>query len=245
MKILQIEGLKKCFGSHRVLDGVSMCVPEHCVYGFLGKNGAGKTTTMKLILGLLKADEGEVRVLGEKVEFGCAQTNRYIGYLPDVPEFYGYMNAAEYLTFCGQVSGMERAHVKSRIEEVLHMVGLLGVKKKIGGYSRGMKQRLGIAQAMLHEPRLLVCDEPTSALDPVGRKEILDILSQAREKTTVLFSTHVLSDVERICDRIAILNDGKIVLEGNLEEIKETYGTRGVSEVVHPTLEKVFMEAIQ
>ena len=108
-----------------------------------------------------------------------------------------------------------------------------------------MKQRLGIAQAMLHEPRLLVCDEPTSALDPVGRKEILDILSQAREKTTVLFSTHVLSDVERICDRIAILNDGKIVLEGNLEEIKETYGTRGVSEVVHPTLEKVFMEAIQ
>lgn len=228
MNILEAEGLKKQFGSHKVLEDVSMYVPEHCIYGFLGKNGAGKTTTMKMILGLLKPDEGSIRVMQETVEYGETKTNRYIGYLPDVPEFYSYMNAEEYLQFCGRISGMSGGQLKKKIKELLEMTGLAGVKKRTGQFSRGMKQRLGIAQALLNDPKLLICDEPTSALDPVGRKEILDIMAAVRERTTVIFSTHVLSDVERICDRIAILNEGKIIIEGELEQVRETHGTRGL-----------------
>lgn len=228
MNILEAEGLKKQFGSHKVLEDVSMYVPEHCIYGFLGKNGAGKTTTMKMILGLLKPDEGRIHVMQEKVEYGETKTNRYIGYLPDVPEFYSYMNAEEYLQFCGRISGMSGVQLKEKIKELLEMTGLTGIKKRTGQFSRGMKQRLGIAQALLNDPKLLICDEPTSALDPVGRKEILDIMAAVRERTTVIFSTHVLSDVERICDRIAILNEGKIIIEGELEQVRETHGTRGL-----------------
>nr|WP_288860391.1 ABC transporter ATP-binding protein [uncultured Faecalicatena sp.] len=223
MNILEIEGLKKKFGSHQVLDGLTIHVPEHSVFGFLGKNGAGKTTTMKIVLGLLKADAGEIRVCGERAVYGQTKTNRFIGYLPDVPEFYSYMSAVEYLRLCGRITGMSEKEIRRMSGELLELVGLKGVKKRIGGYSRGMKQRLGIAQALFHEPKLLICDEPTSALDPVGRREVLEIMEQVREKTTVIFSTHVLSDVERICDRVAVLNDGKSVMEGTLEEMKEKH----------------------
>lgn len=223
MNILEIEGLRKKFGAHQVLDGLNILVPEHSVFGFLGKNGAGKTTTMKIVLGLLKADAGEVRVLGEKVEYGQTSTNRFVGYLPDVPEFYSYMTPKEYLRLCGRITGMTDKQIMRKSEELLELTGLKGVKKRIGGFSRGMKQRLGIAQALFNEPKLLICDEPTSALDPVGRREVLDIMEQVREKTTVIFSTHVLSDVERICDRVAVLNDGKTVMEGTLGEIKERH----------------------
>ena len=220
MSVLEIRNLSKQFGSHQVLKDLNFQVPEHSVYGFLGQNGAGKTTTMKIILGLLKATKGEVKVLGEPVRYGVAKTNRSIGYLPDVPEFYGYMNAEQYLRLCGEITGLHSKEITSKSEELLSLVGLSKEKKKVRGYSRGMKQRLGIAQALLNEPKLLICDEPTSALDPLGRKEILDILSKVREKTTVLFSTHVLSDVERICDRAAVLKDGKLALSGSLEELK-------------------------
>lgn len=223
MNILEIEGLEKRFGSHQVLDGLSFNVPEHSVFGFLGKNGAGKTTTMRIVLGLMKADSGEIRVQGEKAVYGQTATNRFIGYLPDVPEFYSYMTPKEYLRLCGRITGMDEKQIRIKSDELLKLVGLKGVKKRIGGYSRGMKQRLGIAQALFNEPKLLICDEPTSALDPVGRREVLEILEQVREKTTVIFSTHVLSDVERICDRVAVLNDGKTAAEGTLEELKERH----------------------
>jgi ABC-2 type transport system ATP-binding protein len=220
MDILQIQNLSKSFGNNKIIDNLSFSVPEHSIFGFIGQNGAGKTTTMKMVLGLLKADSGSISVCGEKVSFGQTKTNQYIGYLPDVPEFYQYMRPKEYLTLCGEVTGLTREKIKNRSEELLTLVGLHGVNKKIGGFSRGMKQRLGIAQALLNEPKLLICDEPTSALDPVGRKEILDILQQVKGKTTVVFSTHILSDVERICDHIAVLNKGKIALTGTLSELK-------------------------
>jgi ABC-2 type transport system ATP-binding protein len=220
MDILKIENLKKRFGKNEVIKGLSLEVPEGEIFGFIGQNGAGKTTTMKMVLGLLPADDGVIHVCGEKVRFGETKTNELIGYLPDVPEFYPYMNAMEYLKLCGQVTGMTPELTKSRSTELLGLVGLEASKKKIGGYSRGMKQRLGIAQALLNQPRLLICDEPTSALDPVGRKEILDILLAVKGQTTVLFSTHILSDVERICDRVAFLHDGQIQLSGTLQELK-------------------------
>lgn len=224
MNVLEVSNLSKSFGGHAVLQNLSFSVPEHTIFGFIGKNGAGKTTTMKLITGLLKADQGEIFVNGKKVRAGENETNSYIGYLPDVPEFYEFLTPEEYLTLCARITGMQESESRGRIGELLELVGLSDVKRKIRGFSRGMKQRLGIAQALLNRPRLLICDEPTSALDPIGRKEILDILCAVKKETTVLFSTHILSDVERICDEIAYLKDGNVVLQGNLEEIKAEQG---------------------
>ncbi len=225
MDILHVKNLEKRFGDKEVLKGLELSVPEYSIFGFIGKNGAGKTTTMKMVLGLMKPDEGEIMVAGETVTYGQTKTNRYIGYLPDVPEYYSFMNAAEYLTFCGEITGMKKEELKVRVKELLDLVGLGEEKHRIKGFSRGMKQRLGIAQALLSRPKLLICDEPTSALDPVGRKEILDILLAVREQTTVLFSTHILSDVERICTDVAFLNDGVVMMQGKLADIKAGYRT--------------------
>ena len=225
MDILTIKNLKKSFGEKEVLCGLDLSVPSNSIYGFVGRNGAGKTTTMKAVLGLLRADEGEILVVGEKVVFGQTATNRHIGYLPDVPEFYSFMTPREYLRLCGESLGMNGADIKKRSEELLELVGLADEKHRIRGFSRGMKQRLGIAQALLGSPKLLICDEPTSALDPIGRKEILDILFSVKEQTTVLFSTHILSDVERICTDVALLNDGKIALQGKVDCLKQAHRT--------------------
>lgn len=225
MDILQISNLQKRFGDKEVLKGLNLSVPEKNIFGFIGQNGAGKTTTMKMVLGLMRPEAGEILVAGEKVSYGQTPTNRHIGYLPDVPEYYSFMTSTEYLTFCGEITGMRREEIKSRVKELLDVVGLGNEKHRIKGFSRGMKQRLGIAQALLSRPKLLICDEPTSALDPVGRKEILDILLAVREQTTVLFSTHILSDVERICTDIAFLNDGVVTMQGKLSDIKANYRT--------------------
>ena len=239
MEMLRIEGLYKRFGDKEVLRGLDLSVPEHSIFGFIGKNGAGKTTTMKTVLGLLKADMGKIFVNGERVLYGKTDTNRYVGYLPDVPEFYSFMTAKEYLRFCGEITGMSRKENASRTDALLSLVGLSKETHRIAGFSRGMKQRLGIAQALLNKPKLLICDEPTSALDPVGRKEILDILLAVKEQTTVLFSTHILSDVERICTDVAFLNEGTAILQGKPADIKgglqtkeyriETKGTEGTA----------------
>lgn len=223
MDMLRITGLRKHFGDKAVLRGLDLVVPEGSIFGFIGKNGAGKTTTMKTVLGLLRADAGEIFVNGEKVAYGQTPTNRFVGYLPDVPEFYPFMTAPEYLRFCGEISGLNRSESEARSGELLGLVGLGGETHRIKGFSRGMKQRLGIAQALLNRPKLLICDEPTSALDPVGRKEILDILMAVREQTTVLFSTHILSDVERICTDVALLDNGTVSIQGKLSDIKTKF----------------------
>ena len=185
--------------------------------------------TKEALLGLLKVDSGEIAVNGEPVVYGNAPTNRHIGYLPDVPEFYRFMTAREYLRFCGEISGMKRKDQEARTEELLKLVGLSDEKHRIKGYSRGMKQRLGVAQALLNTPRLLICDEPTSALDPIGRRELLDLLAALSSRTTVLFSTHILSDVEQICTDVAFLNDGKIVRRGSVSDVKKLLSTNEFS----------------
>ena len=206
MNVLELSHVSKSFGSKKVLNDLNFCVPEHVIFGFIGKNGAGKTTTMQMICGLIPIDQGEIFVCGDPVSFGSSKGNAHIGYLPDVPQFYDFMTPREYLTLCGQISQIPKDILTKRIESYLDMVQLLPDRQKIKGFSRGMKQRLGIVQALLNHPKLLICDEPTSALDPVGRKEILDILMTIKEHTTVLFSTHILSDVERICDHTALLH---------------------------------------
>lgn len=227
--ILALENVCKRFGEREVISGLTFAVPENTVYGFLGQNGAGKTTTMKMIVGLLKPSGGNIFVCGEKVRYGRAETNRNIGFLPDVPEYYGYMKPKEYLALCGEIGGLDRERTRKRAAELLDMVGLEKSNRKIAGFSRGMKQRLGIVQALLNEPKLLICDEPTSALDPVGRKEILDILLSLKGRTTILFSTHVLSDVERICDHVALLHQGKLALCGTMQELKQKHGREQIS----------------
>lgn len=244
MNSLEVKGISKSFGEKKVLQDLSFSVKKHSIYGFVGKNGAGKTTTMKMILGLLQAYAGEILVEGEPVTYGANKTNRFIGYLPDVPEFYSYMTPEEYLDFCGDIAGIPLAEKKQKIEKMLQLVGLEQEKRKIHGFSRGMKQRLGIAQALITEPKLLICDEPTSALDPAGRKEILDILQAAGKETTILFSTHILTDVERICDEIGILHDGSLVWQGSMEEVRRQVKERGLEpvQVVEPALEPLFLE---
>lgn len=226
MTILSVTGVSKHFGSQQVLEEISFELPEHSVLGFIGKNGAGKTTLMKMICGLLPIDQGEIKVCGQKVTYGHNQTNKFIGYLPDVPAFYDYMTSYDYLKLCGELTGMSKAEISVKSEELLELVGLANNQQKIKTYSRGMKQRLGIAQALLNEPKLLICDEPTSALDPVGRKEIIEIISQVRKKTTVIFSTHILSDVEKICDQVVLIDQGKVQLAMPLSKLKKVYGLK-------------------
>lgn len=223
MNLLEVKQVSKHFGSKAVLKDLTFSIPKGSIFGFVGKNGAGKTTTMKLILGLDEIDQGEIYLKGQKVVFGETPTNQLTGYLPDVPEFYDYMTAREYLLFCSEVTYIPKKNRKKRVEEMLMLVGLAQEKKQIKGFSRGMKQRMGIAQALLNEPEFLICDEPTSALDPNGRNEFLSLLASLKGKVTILFSTHILSDVERICDYVGILDQGTLQITGELETLKERF----------------------
>jgi ABC-type multidrug transport system, ATPase component len=223
MSILELHNVKKSFGDKEIIKELDFSVPEGSIFGFVGENGAGKTTTMRMILGLETIDSGYIKVNNKKVHYGNSLANRVIGYLPDVPEYYDYMNPSEYLTLCGNLTGVPKKELSNRITQLLKTVDLPINKKRISGFSRGMKQRLGIAQALLNQPKLLICDEPTSALDPIGRSEFLDLLSSLRGEMTIIFSTHILSDVERISDRVGILDDGILKVNDTLDNLKNDY----------------------
>lgn len=223
------SGLTKHYGATRALDGVDLVVEEGSVFGFLGPNGAGKTTMLRLLTGLSRPTGGSVQVLGHPVTVREQAANPRIGFLPDVPSFYGWMTGAQFLRFTGTLFGLEREVLDSRTALLLDLAGLTGVNTRIGGYSRGMKQRLGVAQSLINAPRLLLLDEPTSALDPVGRKDVLDMLAALRGRTTVFFSTHILSDVERVCDTVAILDRGRVAARAPMAELKARHGAQKVA----------------
>ncbi len=220
---IEIVKLVKQFGDGRALDNLSLRVPRGAVFGFLGPNGAGKTTTLRILTGLAAASSGSAKVLG--VDASDVRGRRTIGFLPDVPSFYPWMTAADWLRFAGGLFGLSGADLRRRIPALLDLAGLDGVTTRIGGYSRGMRQRLGIAQALINAPQLLLLDEPTSALDPLGRKEVLDLVASLSGQVTVFFSTHILADVERVCDSVAILDRGHVVAEGPMTELRERYST--------------------
>ncbi|MCX7746771.1 MAG: ABC transporter ATP-binding protein [Clostridia bacterium] len=236
MFAVETKDLTKIFGSYRAVDGLNLRVPEGSIYGFLGPNGAGKTTTIKMLTGLSKPSSGEILLNGKQVEFGNQKNRIDIGYLPDVPNFYSWMKPDEFLKFSGEMLSVDKKVLKKRIEELLELVGLQSVKKKIGGFSRGMKQRLGIAQALISEPRVVFLDEPTSALDPIGRKEVLDIIAKLGGRITVFFSTHILSDIEKLCDRVVILNKGKVMIEDSIQSLREKYSMNVVQIEVNGNL---------
>ena len=222
MASIKCENLTKNYGQVVALDHLTLEVPEHSVFGFLGPNGAGKTTTVKLLMGLSQPTEGKAWIDGEAV--GTPGLKTHTGYLPDVPAFYNWMTGREYLMFVADLFGMKKADAKNRTDELLGMVELRGAaKRRVGGYSRGMRQRLGIAQALVNRPDVLFMDEPVSALDPIGRRDILNLILKLKEQATIFMSTHILSDVERVCDTVGIINKGKLVTVSTVAHLQARY----------------------
>ena len=235
---IRCEGLTRFYGEVKALDHWILTVPKGAIFGFLGRNGAGKTTTMRLLTGLAHPTRGLPGLPEWKPPMATRPPVTVYGYLPQQPVFYGWMRAWEYLDYVGRLYKMPANLRKHRIDDVLEKVNLQDAKKrKIAGFSGGMKQRLGIAQAILHEPKVLLLDEPTSALDPAGRYEVLDWIKNLNGETTVFLSSHILGDIERICDQIAILHNGKLVRSGDRETILSEYAVNAVDIEVDPISE--------
>ena len=217
---IETRGLTKRFGSILALDRLDLAVPRGSIFGLLGPNGAGKTTTIRILAGLARPTAGSALVAGVPVGLGQPELRRRLGYLDQDPRFYSWMKGRELLELVGRLHGLGGAELRTRVAGMLERTGLAGAaERRIGGYSGGMRQRLGIAQALVHGPELLILDEPVSSLDPEGRRDLLELVAGLRGEATVVFSTHVLADVERICDRVAILDRGRRVTEGPLEEL--------------------------
>jgi ABC-2 type transport system ATP-binding protein len=226
MSVIEITDLVKDFEIGfwrkrpvRAIDGLSLSVEQGEVFGFLGPNGAGKTTTLKILMGLLRPTSGSARILGMPVE--CVSMRRRIGYLPEHPYFYDYLTPAELLSYAGRLLGIPRAELGARVDALLERVGLAHVRRlQLRRFSKGMIQRIGIAQAILNNPEVVFLDEPMSGLDPLGRREVREVIASLRARgVTVFFSSHILPDVEALCDRVAILNRGKLQQAGALHDI--------------------------
>lgn len=224
-KMIKVVNINKKYGDFEVLKNISFEIKKGTIYGFLGPNGAGKTTTMNILSGLIDFNGGEIYLDGEDFKKNKRQLLRKVGYLPQNPVFYNYMNANEYLHFIGEIANISEKNIKERTIELLDIVKLRpAAKRKIGQYSGGMKQRLGIAVALFNKPEIVFLDEPTSKLDPEGRMEILEFIKDLKSAgTTVFLSTHILSDVERVCDNVSILDRGQILISDNLENLKNKY----------------------
>lgn len=238
MDAIVIEHLTKTFTpmwpwqkASTVLTDVSLRVRQGEIFGFLGHNGAGKTTTMKILLGLLRATSGKVELLGAPA--GEVDAHARIGYLPESPYFYDYLTAEEFLTFYGKLAKLSAGFIRSRVPELLKRVGLDEARhRQLRKFSKGMLQRIGLAQAMVHDPELIILDEPMSGLDPMGRKEVRDLILSLRDQgKTVFFSTHILSDVEMICDSVGILARGRMLSQGRVEDLVGEQGAHSIEVV--------------
>jgi len=216
---VETVGLRKEYGHKVALHGLDLTVQPGEVFGFLGPNGAGKTTTIKILLGLVRPTTGQARLFG--MPAGRSDARRRIGYLPENFRFHDWLTGSALLEFHARLAGMNQAARRERIPAVLEQVGLGGRgNDRIRGYSKGMTQRIGLAQAIIHEPDLVLLDEPTSALDPVGRREVRDLIRSLRDGgTTVFLNSHLLSEVEMVCDRVAIVDGGRVVRSGRLDEL--------------------------
>jgi ABC-2 type transport system ATP-binding protein len=242
-----VEGLVKDFRpgfglkKKRVLHGISFALQRGEIFGFIGPNGAGKTTTLKVLMGLIRASGGSAELLGRDVDDPSCR--REVGFAPESPYFYDFLTGREILAFYARLSGVESARIGARVDQVLEQVGLEQAgDARLRTYSKGMLQRVGIAQAIVHDPSVIFLDEPMSGVDPVGRKEIRDLIVRLNgEGKTVFMNTHILSDVELICDRVAIIVKGRIAYEGGLEGL---HGDRRQFDVTLSGLAPDFVEEI-
>ncbi len=222
---IETQNLSKTFKSGfllketQALSDLNLTVASGGIFGFLGPNGAGKTTTIKLLTGLIRATSGEGKILGKPIQDVSVRTR--LGFLPERPYFYEYLTGLEFLHFCGELHGMNKTDRIQKIESLLELVQMKGLEtRQLRRYSKGMLQRIGLAQALINDPEIVILDEPMSGLDPVGRKEVRDIMLLLKEMgKTVFFSTHILSDAELICDQVAILIQGKLKNQGKLETL--------------------------
>ncbi len=233
--MIKIENLHKSYKGHKVLKGLNIEVQTGEVYGFIGHNGVGKSTTMNILAGLIEFQTGRCIINGRDISYRGPK-NKDVGYLPEDPKFYPYMSGWEYLEFIGRIGGESGNVIKQKAMRLLEVVKLeKSAKRPIGGYSRGMKQRLGLAVAMYHDPSLYLLDEPSSALDPEGRLDMLNIIEDLKgQGKTVFLSTHILNDIERVCDRVGIIHDGKIVVEDKLDSL--------IGKFVQPVYDIEFMK---
>ncbi len=228
----------------RALDALDLTVHRGEVFGLLGPNGSGKSTTMKLILGLIRPSGGEVTIFGHRA--GSLAARQRLGFLPENPYFYRFLRGDETLRFYGKLSGLRGPALERRIDELLEMVGLAGSRDRpLSGYSKGMLQRIGLAQALLHDPDLILLDEPTAGVDPLGAHEIKELIRRLKERgKTIVFSSHLLEEVEAVADPVAILHLGKKVLEGPLDEFLKVpdhteITVRNLPEAAHAEVEAV------
>ncbi len=224
MPVIETRDLRKEYGRIRALKGVSLKVEKGQIYGLLGQNGAGKTTLIKILLGIVKITAGEAELLGAAA--GTTSIREKIGYLPEDHQFPGYHSGYSLMDFYGQLYGVSRHDRRRKIPETLELVGIAGrMHSKIKTYSKGMKQRLGIAQALLHDPEVIFLDEPTDGVDPLGRREIREMMARLKDKgQTIFLNSHLLGEVELICDRVAILQKGELIREGTIGELTAQKG---------------------
>ncbi len=231
---IEVEGLTKRFGKVTAVDDVTFTVEPGEVFGFMGHNGAGKTTTLRMLLGLTPLTSGTARVLGRDVARDTLEIRRSAGYLPASYTLPPDMTARQFLFYVGAMFALPRDAVAARVEALLRRFDLVrDADRALRGFSTGMTQKVGLAQALLNEPRILLLDEPTSGLDPLGRHELLELMrSLARDQgVTVVFSSHILSDVEALCRRVAVLHRAKLVAWGEVEPLKEQYGARTMDDL--------------
>jgi len=232
--MIEVANLSKRYGDRAAIRDVSFTAQTGQILGFLGPNGAGKTTTMRIITGFMPATSGTVRVDGFDVFEQSSEVRRRIGYLPENPPLYNDMAAVPYLRFAAKLKGMNRAAIEDAIERVLHTCGLTEVRHRLLGHlSKGFRQRVGLAQALIHDPPVLILDEPTIGLDPRQIIEIRSLIKTLRVQRTVVLSTHILPEVSQVCDKVVVVNEGRVVLEDQLANLTRTR-----------TLEEVFIEAI-
>ncbi|MBY5162044.1 ABC transporter ATP-binding protein [Salsipaludibacter albus] len=224
--VVETRGLAKRFGDVEAVRSVDLAVPAHSIFGFLGPNGAGKTTTLRMLVGLLTPSAGTGRVLGADLAGDGLALRRRIGYLPQQPRFYPDLTARETLQFTAGFFFRPGPGVDRRIDDLVELVGLQDrAERPVGAFSGGERQRLGLAQAQLHGPELLILDEPAAGLDPLGRRDVLDLMERLRDRTTVLYSTHILDDVQRVSDTVAIVSHGTMVAQAPIDQLLA--GTEG------------------
>lgn len=236
MKIINCEGLSKVYKDKVALNNVNFSIEGTGCVGFLGANGAGKTTTIRVLAGLAKPTSGKVEVVGYDVNSNSKNVRKVIGYCPQIPAFYDYMTAKEWMSFVGGMFDLDKKTIANKTEELLKLCGIWDAKnRKIGGFSGGMKQRLGIAQALINDPKLLILDEPVSALDPMGRYDVLKLIDSLKDKMTIFISTHIIDDIARVADRVVIIDKGTIVISDSMESLLASYAKNTIEIALHPT----------
>ncbi|GIN88327.1 ABC transporter ATP-binding protein [Heyndrickxia sporothermodurans] len=223
MNVLEIHNLSKTYKGKKAVNSLNFTLTEGKCTALLGPNGAGKTTTLNMISGLISPTKGTIQ---SPLISPNSDVRTIIGYLPQYPSFYDWMSGEEYLNFIGRLTIANKNEIEKRMNELIEIVGLTeGRNRRIGQYSGGMRQRLGIAQALIHQPKLIILDEPVSALDPFGRREVIELMKKLKKDTTILFSTHILNDAEEVCDHVLFLNDGRLIEDDEVNKVQDKHSS--------------------